>query len=69
MGIALEDVALLNIQQNERAEWLEKMSFRIDQALNGIAGKNQRDIIMNHYLEDEDICDYMVYNEMGMSER
>jgi len=49
------------------------MSFRIDQALNrygnGLAGRNQRDIIIKRYLEDEDICDYMVYNELGMSER
>ncbi|MED3469225.1 ArpU family phage packaging/lysis transcriptional regulator, partial [Bacillus thuringiensis] len=33
------------------------------------AGKNQRDIIVKRYLEDEDVCDYMVYNEIGMSER
>ncbi|MDA1774258.1 ArpU family transcriptional regulator [Bacillus cereus] len=73
VGKPLEDVAISNIQQNEREEWLEKMAFRINQALsrfgNGIAGKNQRDIIMKRYLEDEDICDYMVYNEIGMSER
>ena len=31
--------------------------------------KNQRDIIVKRYLEDEDVCDYMVYNEIGMSER
>ncbi|MEH6977753.1 MULTISPECIES: ArpU family phage packaging/lysis transcriptional regulator [Bacillus] len=69
----MEDVALFNVQQSEREEWLEKMSLRIDQALsrfgNSIAGKNQRDIITQRYLEDEDVCDYMIYNEMGMSER
>ncbi|MFJ8354109.1 ArpU family phage packaging/lysis transcriptional regulator [Bacillus paramycoides] len=73
VGKPLEDVAIANVQQSEREEWLEKMSFRVDQALNrfgnGIAGRNQRDIIIKRYLEDEDICDYMVYNEMGMSER
>ena len=61
VGKALEDVAIANVQQSEREEWLEKMSFRIDQALNrfgnGIAGKNQREIIIKRYLEDEDICD------------
>ncbi|MDZ5609601.1 ArpU family phage packaging/lysis transcriptional regulator [Bacillus pseudomycoides] len=73
VGKPLEDVAIANVQQSEREEWLEKMSFRIDQALNrfgnGLAGRNQRDIIVKRYLEDEDICDYMVYNELGMSER
>ncbi|CAI8810938.1 MULTISPECIES: ArpU family phage packaging/lysis transcriptional regulator [Bacillus] len=73
VGKPLEDVAIANVQQSEREEWLEKMSFRIDQALNrfgnGLAGRNQRDIIIKRYLEDEDICDYMVYNELGMSER
>ncbi|MBW3490803.1 ArpU family phage packaging/lysis transcriptional regulator [Bacillus sp. FDAARGOS_1420] len=73
VGKPLEDIAISNLQQSEREEWLEKMAFRIDQALgrfgNGIAGNSQRDIIIKRYLEDEDICDYMVYNEMGMSER
>lgn len=73
VGKPLEEVAISNIQQNEREEWLEKMAFRIDQALscfgNGMAGRNQRDIITKRYLEEEDVCDYMVYNEMGMSER
>ncbi|OOR10822.1 ArpU family transcriptional regulator [Bacillus cereus] len=73
VGKPVEDVAIFNIQQSEREEWLGKMAYHIDQALsrfgNGNAGKNQRDIIIKRYLEDEDICDYIVYNEMGMSER
>ncbi|MEN1934213.1 ArpU family phage packaging/lysis transcriptional regulator [Paenibacillus sp. 102] len=73
VGNPLEDVALANVQQSQREEWLEKMSFRIDQALsrfcNSPTGKNQREIITKRYLEDEDVCDYMVYNEIGMSER
>ncbi|EOP99461.1 ArpU family phage transcriptional regulator [Bacillus cereus VD140] len=36
---------------------------------NGRAGIIQRDIIYKRYLEEEDVCDYMVYNEIGMSER
>ncbi|MEB9750493.1 ArpU family transcriptional regulator, partial [Bacillus cereus] len=62
-----------NIQQSKREEWLERMSVRIDQFLNrlgnGRAGSIQRDIIYKRYLEEEDVCDYMVYNEIGMSER
>ncbi|GGE58469.1 ArpU family phage packaging/lysis transcriptional regulator [Priestia taiwanensis] len=73
VGNPLEDVALANIQQSKRDEWLKRMSLRIEQALarfgNGTAGRNQRDIITKRYLEDADVCDYMVYNEIGMSER
>ncbi|PHC03866.1 ArpU family transcriptional regulator [Bacillus toyonensis] len=73
VGKPLEDVAMANIQQSEREEWIKKMSFRIDQFLNrlgnGRAGEDQRNIIIKRYLEDEDVCDYMVYNEIGMSER
>ncbi|PGC90412.1 ArpU family phage packaging/lysis transcriptional regulator [Bacillus toyonensis] len=72
VGKPLENVAISNIQQSKREEWLEKMAFRVEQALsrfgNSTAGKNQRDIIVKRYLE-EDVCDYMVYNEIGMSER
>ncbi|MEJ9148695.1 ArpU family phage packaging/lysis transcriptional regulator [Bacillus thuringiensis] len=73
VGKPLEDVAIANIQQSKREEWLERMSVCIDQFLNrlgnGRAGSIQRDIIYKRYLEEEDICDYMVYNEIGMSER
>ncbi|WP_308727147.1 ArpU family phage packaging/lysis transcriptional regulator, partial [Bacillus paranthracis] len=31
--------------------------------------KSQRDIIVKRYLEDEEVFDYMVYNDIGMSER
>lgn len=67
------DVAMVNIQQSKREEWIKQTSFRIDQFLsrlgNGRAGKDQRDIIIKRYLEDEDVCDYMVYSEIGMSVR
>ncbi|OUB75295.1 ArpU family phage packaging/lysis transcriptional regulator [Bacillus thuringiensis] len=69
----LEDVAIANLQRCEREEWLELISFRIDQFLNrlgnGSAGRIQRDIISKRYLEEEDVCDYMIYNEIGMAER
>ncbi|MES5940657.1 MULTISPECIES: ArpU family phage packaging/lysis transcriptional regulator [unclassified Bacillus cereus group] len=71
VGKPLEDVAMVNIQQSKREEWIKQTSFRIDQFLsrlgNGRAGKDQRDIIIKRYLED--VCDYMVYSEIGMSER
>ncbi|HDR7412283.1 TPA: ArpU family transcriptional regulator [Bacillus toyonensis] len=73
VGKPLEDVAMANIQQSEREEWIKKMSFRIDQFLNRLgnsnAGRIQRDIISKRYLEEEDVCDYMIYNEIGMTER
>ncbi|HDR7364183.1 TPA: ArpU family transcriptional regulator [Bacillus toyonensis] len=73
VGKPLEDVAMANIQQSEREEWIKTTSFHIDQFLNrlgnGRAGKDQKNIIVKRYLEDEDVCDYMVYNEIGMSER
>ncbi|PEY32702.1 ArpU family transcriptional regulator [Bacillus cereus] len=73
VGKPLEDVALANIEQIKREEWLKKMSFRIDQFLsrlgNGYAGKIQRDIINKRYLEEEGVYDYMVSNEIGMAER
>lgn len=71
VGKSLEDVAMVNIQQSKREEWIKQTSFRIDQFLsrlgNGRAGKDQRDIIIKRYLED--VCDYMVYSEIGMSVR
>ncbi|MDA2095476.1 ArpU family transcriptional regulator [Bacillus cereus] len=73
VGKPLEDVVLENIKRSEREQYLKNMSFRIDQFLNrlgnGRAGKIQRDIINKRYLEEEDICDYMIYNEIGMAER
>ncbi|PES36702.1 MULTISPECIES: ArpU family phage packaging/lysis transcriptional regulator [Bacillus cereus group] len=73
VGNPLEDVALENIKRSEREQYLKDMSFRIDQFLsrlgNGRAGSIQRDIIKKRYLEEEDVCDYMIYNEIGMAER
>ncbi|MGF2769763.1 ArpU family phage packaging/lysis transcriptional regulator [Bacillus cereus] len=72
VGNPLEDVALENIKRSEREQYLKNMSFCIDQFLNRLgnerAGKIQRDIINKRYLEEEDICDYMIYNEIGMAE-
>jgi len=64
---------MTNIQQSKREEWLERKSLRINQFLNplgsGRAGIIQWNIIYKCYLEQEDVCDYMFYNEIEMSER
>ncbi|MDF2084520.1 ArpU family phage packaging/lysis transcriptional regulator [Bacillus pseudomycoides] len=68
IGKPTEDVALTNIAMSEREVKLQRLSFQIDKALSRFS-KNQRDIIVKRYLEDEEVFDYMVYNEIGMSKR
>lgn len=68
VGKPAEDVALANVAMSEREVKLQRLSFQIDKALSRFS-KNQRDIIVKRYLEDEEVFDYMVYNEIGMSER
>ncbi len=68
IGKPTEDVALTNIAMSEREVKLQHLSFQIDKALSRFS-KNQRDIIVKRYLEDEEVFDYMVYNEIGMSKR
>lgn len=68
VGKPAEDVALTNVAMSERELKLQRLSFQIDKALSRFS-KNQRDIIVKRYLEDEEVFDYMVYNEIGMSER
>ncbi|MGE6588413.1 ArpU family phage packaging/lysis transcriptional regulator [Bacillus mycoides] len=68
VGMSAEDVALANVAMSERELKLQRLSFQIDKALSRFS-KNQRDIIVKRYLEDEEVFDYMVYNDIGMSER
>ncbi len=68
IGKPAEDVALANVAMSERELKLQRLSFQIDKALSRFS-KNQRDIIVKRYLEDEEVFDYMVYNDIGMSER
>ncbi|MDA2639643.1 MULTISPECIES: ArpU family phage packaging/lysis transcriptional regulator [Bacillus] len=68
VGKPAEDIALANVAISEREVKLQRLSFQIDKALSRFS-KNQRDIIVKRYLEDEEVFDYMVYNEIGMSER
>ncbi|MDR4172533.1 ArpU family transcriptional regulator [Bacillus cereus] len=68
IGKPAEDVALANVAMSEREVKLQRLSFQIDKALSRFS-KTQRDIIVKRYLEDEEVFDYMVYNEIGISER
>ncbi|WP_404457462.1 ArpU family phage packaging/lysis transcriptional regulator [Bacillus sp. RC250] len=68
VGKPAEDVALANVAMSERELKLQRLSFQIDKILSRFS-KNQRDIIVKRYLEDEEVFDYMVYNDIGMSER
>ncbi|KFM99701.1 ArpU family transcriptional regulator [Bacillus clarus] len=68
VGKPAEDVALANVKLSEREARLQRLSFQIDKALSRFS-KNQRDIIVKRYLENEEVFDYMVYSEIGMSER
>ncbi|WP_433774568.1 ArpU family phage packaging/lysis transcriptional regulator [Bacillus wiedmannii] len=68
IGRPAEDVALANFAMSEREVKLQRLSFQIDKALSRFS-KTQRDIIVKRYLEGEEVFDYMVYNEIGMSER
>ncbi len=68
VGKPAEDIALANIAMSEREAKLQRLSFQIDKALSRF-NKNQRDIIVKRYLEAEEVYDYMVYNDIGMSER
>ncbi len=62
VGKPVEDVTLANVAMSEREVRFQRLSFQIDKALSRFS-KNQRDIIVKRYLEDEEVFDYMVYNE------
>ncbi|MED1042634.1 hypothetical protein S2E19_06031 [Bacillus mycoides] len=68
VGKQVEDIAVANVAISEREVKLQHLSFQIDKALSRFS-KSQRDIIVKRYLEDEEVFDYIVYNEIGMSER
>lgn len=68
VGKPAEEVALVNVELSKREESLRCLSLQIDKVLSRFS-KNQRDIIVKRYLEDEEVFNYIVYNEIGMSER
>jgi ArpU family phage transcriptional regulator len=51
----------LDIARNKHIEWVLRAVNRLS--------KMEREIIYRRYLEDEEIFDYELYNEIGMSER
>ncbi|CDO03117.1 phage transcriptional regulator, ArpU family [Oceanobacillus picturae] len=60
-----EDAAIRKIdQENKRKAYVSK----IQKAVNRLAFQ-ERSIIINRYLKDEEVFDYEVYNELGYSER
>ncbi|MCP8970557.1 ArpU family phage packaging/lysis transcriptional regulator [Ectobacillus ponti] len=68
VGDPAADVALQNVRQQQRDQWLAHMSKRVDAVL-GRMGRMQREIINKRYLGETDQPDYIVYNELGMAER
>ncbi|WP_240794247.1 ArpU family phage packaging/lysis transcriptional regulator [Bacillus sp. BHET2] len=51
----------LDIARDKHIEWVLRGVNRLS--------KLEREIIYRRYLEDEEVFDYEIYNEMGMSER
>jgi ArpU family phage transcriptional regulator len=58
---AVMDRIELDIARNKHIEWVLRGVNRLS--------KMEREIIYKRYLEDEEIFDYEIYNEIGMSER
>jgi ArpU family phage transcriptional regulator len=51
----------LDIARDKHIEWVLRGVNRLS--------KIEREVIYRRYLEDEEVFDYEIYNEMGMSER
>jgi ArpU family phage transcriptional regulator len=51
----------LDIARDKHIEWVLRGVNRLS--------KLEREVIYRRYLEDEEVFDYEIYNEMGMSER
>ncbi|TYS14288.1 ArpU family transcriptional regulator [Rossellomorea vietnamensis] len=58
---AVMDRIELEIAKSKHIEWVLRGVNRLS--------KMEREIIYKRYLEDEEIFDYEIYNEIGMSER
>ncbi|WP_308418964.1 ArpU family phage packaging/lysis transcriptional regulator [Virgibacillus oceani] len=60
-----EDIAIKKMdQEKKRKEYVKK----IQKAVNRL-GYQERSIIINRYLKNDDVYDYEVYNDLGFSER
>lgn len=60
-----EEVAAWNVDTERR---MQEVTERVERAVARL-GYREREIIRKRYLEDEDAADYLVYTELGMSER
>lgn len=60
-----EDCAVWNVDKEKK---LKEITEKVDKAINRL-GFKEREIIQKKYMEAEDVFDYEVYNQMGMSER
>lgn len=60
------EAAVINLvdYERERDEYIEK----VRKAVNRL-GSKEREIIIKRYLNDEEMYDYEIYNEIGLSER
>jgi ArpU family phage transcriptional regulator len=58
---AVMDRIELDIARNKHIEWVLRGVNRLS--------KMEREIIYKRYLEDDEVFDYEIYNEIGMSER
>jgi ArpU family phage transcriptional regulator len=60
-----EDSAIKNVDYQKRRE---KFLLRIQRAVNRLAYQ-ERGVMIKRYMQQEELYDYEVYNELGMSER
>ncbi|WP_139491308.1 ArpU family phage packaging/lysis transcriptional regulator [Brevibacillus dissolubilis] len=65
IGKPTETLAVYHADSEER---LRVLSQRVEQALSQLSQK-QREIITRRYLEDETAVDYLIWDEIGISER
>lgn len=65
VGKPTEEVAVWNVDMEKR---IQEITERVEKAVSRL-GYREREIIQKRYLEDEDAADYLVYTELGMSER
>ncbi|MGG3448646.1 ArpU family phage packaging/lysis transcriptional regulator [Domibacillus aminovorans] len=62
---ATEDLAIRNVDlDNQRRQYIKQMVVAVNRL-----GHMERAVLIQRYMTEEDVYDYEVYNELGMSER
>ena len=61
----VEDTAVWNVDTERH---MQEVTERVERAVSRLSYR-EREIIRKRYLEDEDTADYLVFTELGMSER